>query len=371
MRILFLKSRGVIQIGAVVAAWLGLAVCSAAPAGAEIYRYQVDGVWYYTDTPPAGLPDNAQVLPGSAGVTQLPPEGQQPLLADYPANNAIEKAAAGTVAVQSALGYGSGFFISSGGHIITNKHVIRTNHDQCDRAEDHFTQTEERIADVEKQFSREEKRLHNFNTRLKALKDAAQAETHPSRKQAYEQDYAENLKVYQDWQARLDQQRRLFETEKRQFRSNRHDYDYNRSVADLSQSFTITLVDNTQWYARLVAVSTRHDLALLKIDGCRVPSLTPSTGRRMIQGEAVYAIGNPVKLQNSVTSGIFSGYEQGFLQTNAQIYPGNSGGPLVNAAGEVVGINTFKQLTYKFEGLGFAIPIQTALEEFRTYLPTR
>ena len=81
------------------------------------------------------------------------------------------------------------------------------------------------------------------------------------------------------------------------------------------------------------------------------------------------SIGSPARLQNSVTSGVFSGFESGFIQTNAQIYPGNSGGPLVTAQGRVVGINTFKQLTHKFEGLGFAIPIQVALREFRAHLP--
>jgi S1-C subfamily serine protease len=59
----------------------------------------------------------------------------------------------------------------------------------------------------------------------------------------------------------------------------------------------------------------------------------------------------------------------GFIQTNAQIYPGNSGGPLVTADGRVLGINTFKRLTRKFEGLGFAIPIKVAIDEFAAHLP--
>ena len=63
-----------------------------------------------------------------------------------------------------------------------------------------------------------------------------------------------------------------------------------------------------------------------------------------------------------------SGFEGGFLQTNAQIYPGNSGGPLIAADGWVLGINTFKKLTHKFEGLGFAIPISVAWHEFETFL---
>lgn len=135
-------------------------------------------------------------------------------------------------------------------------------------------------------------------------------------------------------------------------------------MAGLSKSFTIFLADNTKLYIRLVAVSQAHDLALLKLDGYRVPSLKPAQAARLAQSDPVYAIGNPIKLKNSVTSGVFSGFEQGFIQTNAQIYPGNSGGPLVNSKGEVLGVNTFKKLTRKFEGLGFAIPIQVALQDF-------
>jgi len=69
-----------------------------------------------------------------------------------------------------------------------------------------------------------------------------------------------------------------------------------------------------------------------------------------------------------VSKGIFSGYEKSFIKTDAKIYPGNSGGPLINKDGRVVGINSFKQLTRRFEGLGFAIPIRVATSEFGPYL---
>jgi serine protease Do len=71
-----------------------------------------------------------------------------------------------------------------------------------------------------------------------------------------------------------------------------------------------------------------------------------------------------VRLRNSVSAGVISGFEGVFVKTNAQIYPGSSGGPLVTAQGRVIGINTFKKLTHKFEGLGFAISIKKALDAF-------
>ncbi len=83
------------------------------------------------------------------------------------------------------------------------------------------------------------------------------------------------------------------------------------------------------------------------------------------QGVPVYAIGSPVGLRDSVSAGVISGVRNGYIQTDARIYPGNSGGPLITGEGEVVGINTFKLLTEKFEGLGFAIPMATAVREFK------
>ncbi len=136
------------------------------------------------------------------------------------------------------------------------------------------------------------------------------------------------------------------------------------SLAGLNQNFTIYLADNTPLYAYVVEISDNHDLALLKVDGYTTPFLTPGHPFASAQGDPVYAIGNPVKLRNSVTSGVVSGFQGSFVKTNAQIYPGNSGGPLVTAQGRVIGINTFKRLTHKFEGLGFAISITVAMDEF-------
>ncbi len=85
-------------------------------------------------------------------------------------------------------------------------------------------------------------------------------------------------------------------------------------------------------------------------------------------GTPVYAQGSPLGLKGSVTSGVLSAVRKDFLQTNAEIYPGNSGGPLITADGKVIGVNTMKMITDKFEGLGFAIPIARVLAEFHTYL---
>jgi serine protease Do len=126
--------------------------------------------------------------------------------------------------------------------------------------------------------------------------------------------------------------------------------------------------------ARIVGLTTELDLALLKIDGMKLPALPLATYSNLRQGETVFAFGSPIGLRNSLTHGLVSAVArqvdpdspQIFVQTDAPINPGNSGGPLVNIRGEVVGVNTFiMSQSGGNEGLGFAIPSATTRTVFR------
>ncbi|RJQ86125.1 MAG: hypothetical protein C4519_02120 [Desulfobacteraceae bacterium] len=346
-----------------------ISVRPAAPVYAELYKYQKDGVWYFTDTPPEDMPADGKVIEESGRPAPAPPPEGTPLLAGYPARNPIEQASAATVAVKSALGFGSGFFISRQGHILTNKHVVRSTEKQSQETEAHFKEAEGRIGEFDQRFAGEEERLQVFRKRLNQMKAAADAEPHAERRKILLEDYQVRHREYEERRADFEKRYHSYKMEKKAFIESRGDYNYSKSIADLARSFTIVLADKTELYARLIQVSVEHDLALLKLDGYQTPALSSGQTRLLAQSDPVYAIGSPARLQNSVTSGVFSGFQQGFLQTNAQIYPGNSGGPLVSAEGHVLGINTFKTLTRKFEGLGFAIPIEIALREFNPYLP--
>ncbi len=339
------------------------------PGWAGIYKYQKDGVWYYTDTPPEDLPADSQEMTGSKGPAPPPSPGGTPLLADHVARNDIEKAAAATVAIKTAMGYGSGFFISTSGHIITNKHVIRTPEQLTEKVDSIFDGVDNRVEDYEKRFAQEKRRMEDYEAKLKRLKKLADKERDRSRKKSYQDEYEYRRGEYEEWKSGYEQRRRQFEEKKKEYESEKGDYRYRSSVANLSQSFTILLVDDTELYARLIKVSEKHDLALLKLDGYRTPALEPGNPGQLAQGDPVYAIGNPANLRNTVTSGIFSGFEGSLIQTNAQINPGNSGGPLVDPQGRVLGINTKKKTGAAIEGLGFAIPIHAALQEFAAQLP--
>lgn len=343
-------------------------VVIALPCQAKIYKYQKDGVWVFTDSPPKDKVGESETMEESGRPAPRTKRGGTTVLKNYPRRSPVEAATAATVAVKGGLGYGSGFFVSTDGYILTNKHVIRTTKNQEKQESQAFNMVDDRIATLERQFTAEKTKLENREEDLRQLKRLVDRERDSARKKSYAAEYAYRLQKYKKWKADYIRRRQKFDAQHREYRFKRADYNYKKSVANLSQSFTIVLADKTELHARLIATSSTHDLALLKLDGYKTPALQPFNSSALVPGGPLYAIGSPARLNNSVTSGIFSGYERGFVQTNAQIYPGNSGGPLVTQSGRVVGINTFKQLTRKYEGLGFAIPIERAYQEFGRYL---
>jgi serine protease Do len=131
--------------------------------------------------------------------------------------------------------------------------------------------------------------------------------------------------------------------------------------------------------ARVVGVAREIDLALLKIDNVKLAALPLGLYRNIRQGELVLAFGSPEGLRNTVTLGVVSSVARqidpdspmAYIQTDAPINPGNSGGPLVNADGEVIGINTFiLSQSGGNEGLGFAIPgsiVNVAYQQLRKF----
>jgi serine protease Do len=131
--------------------------------------------------------------------------------------------------------------------------------------------------------------------------------------------------------------------------------------------------------ARIVGLSPELDLAMLKIDETQLPALSFASGDRVRQGQLVFAFGSPEGFRNSVTMGVVSATARQlnpdsamvYIQTDAPINHGNSGGPLVDVQGNIVGINTFiVSASGGSQGLGFAIPssvVQMAAEQLRKF----
>jgi serine protease DegS len=133
------------------------------------------------------------------------------------------------------------------------------------------------------------------------------------------------------------------------------------------QALEVVLVDGRTAPATLVGTDPETDIALLKVDLPDLPGIRLGRSDQLRVGDVVLAIGNPFSIGQTVTQGIVSGTGRGqlglsqfenFIQTDAAINVGNSGGALVNARGELVGINTaFFSRRLDSEGIGFAIPI--------------
>lgn len=145
----------------------------------------------------------------------------------------------------------------------------------------------------------------------------------------------------------------------------------NNHVVQNAQEIVVTLLDGRTFPGKVMGADPATDLAVIKIEGNDLPIAAFGDSDQLLVGEPAIAIGNPlgVEFKGSVTSGIISALNRSIeigerrfklIQTDAAINPGNSGGALVNADGVVVGINSAKISFAGVEGLGFAIPINTA-----------
>ena len=146
----------------------------------------------------------------------------------------------------------------------------------------------------------------------------------------------------------------------------------NAHVVNGAQGIKVVLNTNKEYEAKLIGSDTKTDLAVIKIDATGLTPAAFGNSEQMVTGDKVVAIGNPGGLEfaGSITQGIISavnrplqsstGYTMNCIQTDAAINPGNSGGPLVNEFGQVVGINSSKIAATEYEGIGFAIPMNTA-----------
>jgi S1-C subfamily serine protease len=160
----------------------------------------------------------------------------------------------------------------------------------------------------------------------------------------------------------------------------------NNHVVEGAQSVEVTLSDRKNYKASVLGTDKAHDIALLQINNA--PDLQPATladSTHLMVGQRVYAIGNPFGFQGTMTRGIISALRSvqlpsgmkidNAIQTDASVNPGNSGGPLLNSHGEVIGITTMIASNpnggaEQSAGIGFAIPISTAkavLDDFARY----
>ncbi|MEG1201716.1 MAG: Do family serine endopeptidase, partial [Comamonas sp.] len=144
----------------------------------------------------------------------------------------------------------------------------------------------------------------------------------------------------------------------------------NAHVVKGAKTVTVKLTDRREFKAKVLGADPKTDIAVIKIDAKDLPVVKLGDSKAIQQGEWVLAIGSPFGFENSVTAGVVSAKGRAlpddsavpFIQTDVAVNPGNSGGPLLNARGEVVGINSqIYSRSGGYEGLSFAIPIDLAV----------
>ncbi|MDO8301373.1 DegQ family serine endoprotease [Lacisediminimonas sp.] len=142
----------------------------------------------------------------------------------------------------------------------------------------------------------------------------------------------------------------------------------NAHVVDGADEVYVTLTDKREFKARIVGIDKRSDVGVVKIEGSNLPRLAVGDSSKVRVGEWVLAIGSPFGLDNTVTAGIVSAKARDtgdylpLIQTDVAVNPGNSGGPLLNMRGEVIGINSqIYSRSGGYMGISFAIPIDEAI----------
>ncbi|MFO7666078.1 MAG: S1C family serine protease [Desulfobacterales bacterium] len=340
-------------------------------AEAEIYIYKdKNGKMMMTDS----LPDNVGKMeiikdkngtsPRSSGFRDIEME----LTDKYRPKNDIEKASLSTVTIKTPIRQGSGFFINENGYIVTNKHLIRLDEAEIKKTEENFGIADQKIEDYSETMAEEEKQLKEMKIALDGYKSNIEQIRDPDAKATALQSYKRQSEQYDFYEARFRKRKNESEEKISKYQQEKGELNKKARMAENARKFVVLLKDKTEIEANLVSVSNDHDLALLKIDRCRSPFLQSGVSNQLIQGMRVFAIGSPLGDVDSISSGVLSGYDHEFIRTDARIFPGNSGGPLITADGKVIGINTMKRIAGRYEGLGFAIPITKALQEFSNYI---
>ena len=340
---------------------------------AEIYKYKDEnGRWQFTDRAPIKDQHPDAVIVSKNKNKKASKNLKLQLEEKYTSNSIIEKSTLAVVTVYTMLGSGSGFFVSDDGYLITNKHVVRAQDTKSHKKRlDNMQDYEDRLDRYKKRLNKEQKRLDKMSTYLKSSKERLDKLFSEERIKEEQEVYTERLTEYKDRKKQQVINLRSYREYKKNINKKIDDYHWRDANAGATVWFDIILKDKTKIKARLIKLSEKYDLALLKTDGYTTPSLTLNLKSAPPQGTPVYAVGSPLGLRDYVTSGIITNIQKNELVTDTQILPGNSGGPLINQKGEVLGINTRKRLSDRSmgsDGFGLAIRSKIINKEFSQYI---
>ena len=352
---------------------LGLALCAVLAtlcfaARADILGYQdATGLWHFTDRPAEGAvriepsgptrsKDLAAQLTGWRGLTSEMDSDPEPALA--------------VVSVRTPIAEGAGFFCSVDGYILTTRHLVRpVGSDAWQQGRAAIDRAQGGIEELQGQAKEWRSRLRRIDAQLSSLGEDDDRSGAPD-----EATQVERLRESRGQVARrVDELERLLRDGRRRARSDRVAFDVKGASATLAANVEVRLADGTPLRARVVAVAQGEDLALLKLDGYRTPALPCGVDVALAPGQAVFALGHPGEASVGVAPGLVLRASAEEVVTNVQLVPGYSGGPMLDAAGRVVGVSALKRVgadeAVYAEGQGIAIPIASAWREFPQLSP--
>ena len=348
----------------------------ATTASAEIYKWRdANGRWQFSDAPPPAdapgvetLDYGAQTPNVNAGTQTAGRDLVAQLEGRFPDAEGLTRQTLAVVGIQTTLGFGSGFFVSEQGHIVTNRHVVRPESmPEWASRNAKISQAGDKLDEAEAALEQEAAVLQQMRetlTRMQAYIDGEPADS--ARRAEVEADYRLRQSRYETRRQRYEQYRTQVSEQRSAHREAARTAAMDGAISANARSFKVVLKDDTELRAVLVEISERHDLALLQVRGYRSPQLNLAQVQPR-QGTAAHAIGSPLGIRDTVTSGTVTRVARDYIFTDAQILPGNSGGPLLNAEGEVIGVTTLKfaQGSAMNEGFGAAIPVRVLKEALR------
>ncbi len=333
-----------------------------APALAGVYKYQDEnGKWHFTDKPPKNQGSAAVVT--STAKQAVKADLKEALYNAFNPTTDVDRATLAVVKVNVGGGSGSGFFVTDDGYIVTNRHVVRpSTSTQWQETKDEIAERQQELDDFKASLDHEKQRLKDMKANIDEHRDYYQGENVPDSERAK---YKRYVARYKRDKERYDEELRRYRKHNREFKSAKSNFGFASSVTNFSRKFTITLKDGKEFSARLVKISKDYDLALLKLDKYKTPFLPLAKNAYPRQGAKVFAIGSPLGISDSLTTGIVTKAGGDFLLTDTRILPGNSGGPLIDPQGKVLGVNTaIVAQNENAAGLGLAIYSRHVRSEF-------
>ncbi len=342
------------------------------PSMAEIYKYKdANGKWQFTDKPPKGGLKTETLNYKGKKKSSVSKNLAEKLTNKFNPATTIEKTTLAVVSIETSLGAGSGFFVSNDGYIVTNKHVVRpTEFKAWKKSDKKFDEAKAEIKVAERELAERAEQLKNMEAELSDYKKDIDRYNDREKKVAYAE-YDIYEKRLNKMKSNYRERKKWLDSRKRELSSQDSDFSFKSASAKFSRQFKVTLKGGTKVTAKLIKLSKEHDLALIKLDGHITPFIDLTHIGRVGQGMKVYAMGSPLGLKDFVTSGIITSKRDNSIYTDTQILPGNSGGPLVDEEGRVLGVNTQKLMSTASigsEGFGIAIPIDNVVKEFSAYL---